>query len=151
MKFKYLIQDITYHLGIQNFLIRLIKNSGFINKLLLKSGWSDYGFDYYNSVYLKIKKFLLKNNIDLCNKKILEIGSGNLPALGYFFIIFDKIKFYCASDPYRTENFSSKKNIKKQRAIIDEFKKRQINEIENYVNIKNKENTLIKILLNSLI
>ncbi|MFA5024712.1 MAG: methyltransferase domain-containing protein [Patescibacteria group bacterium] len=144
MKFKYFIQDITYYLRIQNHLIRLIKNNGFINKLLLKSGWSDYGFNYYNLIYLRIKDFLLKNDIDLYNKKILEIGSGNLPVLGYFFIIFDKIKFYCASDPYRAENFFSKKNVKKQLDIINEFKKRKISEIKDYVNIKEKKNILNK-------
>jgi hypothetical protein len=148
MKFKYLIQDVTYYLRIQNFLIRLIKNSRFVNKLLLKLGWSDYGFSYYNLVYLKIRRSLIKNNIDLYNKKILEIGSGNLPALGYFFIIFDKIKFYCASDPYREGNLSSKKNVKKQLAVINEFKKRQINEIEIYANVKDKKIILNKNFIN---
>ena len=117
MELKYLLQDLTYRTHTQNILVRLVKKIPPLNSFLLNMMWSDYDFKNYYSIYLKMRGLLSKNGVKLHGKRMLEIGSGNLPALGFPFILQDKVAFFRASDPYRTGAFRSKKNTKRLRTL----------------------------------
>lgn len=84
-------------------IISAIKKISFLNNLLLKKGWSDRDLSYYRNIFIFIRGIFEKNNISLQGKKMLEIGSGNLPSLGNFFIDNCRLSDYVASDPYRNE------------------------------------------------
>ena len=123
-------------LRINYLMVFIVKRIRFVNNLLLKHGWSDHGYSYFKRIFQYFEKEFNENGIDLKNKSIVEIGSCNLPGLGYFFLTFNKAKFFLATDPYRKNNISTVKNLKKQKIIIDSFRKEK-KDLSNIVNIRN--------------
>jgi cyclopropane fatty-acyl-phospholipid synthase-like methyltransferase len=87
--------------GLELKVIYVVRRISFINKLLLHKGWRDQGKEYYHKIFLLVSGVLQKNNVPLAGKTILEIGSGNEPFLGNYFIEECGIATFIASDPYR--------------------------------------------------
>jgi 2-polyprenyl-3-methyl-5-hydroxy-6-metoxy-1,4-benzoquinol methylase len=87
--------------GLELKVIHLVKRISLINRLLLRNGWKDQSKEYYRNIYRLVSGVLLKNNVPLSGKTLLEIGSGNEPLLGNFFIEECGVAKFIASDPYR--------------------------------------------------
>lgn len=91
---------LTAH-GLELKIIHIVKRVSIINKLLLRNGWRNQGKGYYYNIYRLDSSVLQNNNVPLSGKTMLEIGSGNEPFLGNYFIEECGIAKFIASDPYR--------------------------------------------------
>ena len=88
-------------LGFELKLTSLIKKIPSVNGWLLRKGWSDKNDAYYHRIFTSINDVFQKKGVYLPNTRILELGSGNLPRLGDYFIKHCGVSEFVASDPYR--------------------------------------------------
>lgn len=94
--------------GFDEFMIRMT-GVPFINRYISKYAWQHESYEHCRarSEYLRDLISKYGDDIDLKNKNILEIGSGNSIGIGYFFFN-DGYNSWTASDYSRNPNESSK-------------------------------------------
>src|SRR3989339_256545 len=95
------ILQLSTNLGFELKVSLLIKKISFLNKLIIRYGWSDKDTHYYRRIFDFINDIFKRHALNLQGKDIIEIGSGNLSLLGDFFIRENSAKSFVASDPYR--------------------------------------------------
>lgn len=107
--------EITQRLKLDQAAIRLL-NKKRINQFMLKCCWQHKSYGYFYQKYLVWREIFEKNNINLSDKKVLEVGSGASLGLGYFFLNHG-YKSWLASDFYQ-DLLAEDKAIKREIKLI---------------------------------
>ncbi|MBD3363267.1 methyltransferase domain-containing protein [Candidatus Dojkabacteria bacterium] len=121
-------------LGIDNLVVNISKTKVFKN-FILKNFWDTTTPQTYFKQYKAFDELLSEYKIQINNKTILEIGSGNSIGMGYYFYK-DGYKLWVASDNYRNPQ-KNKKLSKKEMEIAQDAVSRFGNELLKDISIEN--------------